>query len=102
MLSDRNADSPVFDQPADQRSTTTTVPPAPAAVVDDAPMIILAPLADSDIRVTSPGVLAWDTSGAASGAVVAPDGTVYSIAVSPHPSWLPDTADWEAIPPRAP
>jgi len=58
----------------------------------------LAPPADSDVRLVS--VQDWDTSGVASGAVVAPDGTVFSIYVSPGPTWLSDSPDWDAIPPE--
>ncbi|MBI5087625.1 MAG: hypothetical protein HZB15_01790 [Actinobacteria bacterium] len=57
---------------------------------------MLAPPAGSEMQLVS--VQDWDTSGVASGAVLAPDGTVFSIYVGPGPTWMPDAPDWEAIP----
>lgn len=99
ILSGRNTNPTVSDQP----TVTTTLMPPDSTPPTTSPLpntpgvaVVLAPPADSDVRLLS--VQDWNTSGGASGAVVAPDGTVFSIYVGPGPTWLPDTADWETIP----
>ena len=99
ILSGRNTDPAVSDQPAVVTSTMppNSTPPTTSPLPNTPGVaIVLAPPSDSDVRLVS--VQDWDTSGIASGAVVAPDGTVFSIYVSPGPTWLPDSPDWDAIP----
>lgn len=77
--------------------TTTSAPPTtnqPAGTTSAA--TLLAPSADSGVQVVS--LQDWDRSGIANGAVVAPDGTVFSIVVGGSPSWLPDDPEWDTIP----
>lgn len=99
VLSGRNADDPVVDQPTDPRPAATVPPDEPPTTGDLDTVVLLAPPADSGMNVREGSVQVWGSSAEVSGAVVAPDGTVFTIAVSPVPSrWLPDTADWESIP----
>lgn len=99
ILSGRNGNQTVSDQPT--ATTSATPPDSTPPITSRLPnspgvAVVLAPPSDSDIRLIS--VQDWGTSGTASGAVVAPDGTVFSIHVGSGPTWLPDTADWETIP----
>ncbi len=82
---------------SDVAPTSTPTPSAtnPSTVGADT-ATILAPPANSEIRIVS--LQDWDRSGGATGAVVSPDGTVFSIGVSSGPSWLPDQPEWNDIP----
>lgn len=99
FLSGRDVEPAVSDQPAATTSTVApestppTTSPRPNAV---GVATVLAPPAESSIRLIS--AQHWGSGGIASGAVVAPDGTVFSITVGAGPTWLPDTDQWETIP----
>ena len=94
VLSSRDAEPAASDQPSLSTSTlpATATPPtgSPSGVT------LLAPSSNGDVRLTS--LQDWDRSGIATGAVVSPDGTVFSITVGAGPSWLPDSSDWDSIP----
>lgn len=99
FLSGRDAKPAVSDQPAVTTSTVapdSTAPPTSPLPSAAGEAIVLAPPAGSSIRLIS--ARHWGNGGIASGAVVAPDGTVFSISVGTGPTWLPDTDQWDAIP----
>lgn len=94
VLSGRDAEPAASDQP----SLSTSTLPATATPPTGSPSgkTLLAPSSNGDVRLTS--LQDWDRSGIATGAVVSPDGTVFSITVGAGPSWLPDSSDWDSIP----
>lgn len=99
LLSGRDANPAVSDQPAVTTSAAapdSTAPPTSPLPSAAGEATVLAPPAGSSIRLIS--ARHWGSGGLASGAVVAPDGTVFSIHVGTGPTWLPDTDQWDAIP----
>lgn len=99
FLSGRDANPTVSDQPAVTTSTVApeSTPPTTSPLPNAAGVAaVLAPPAQSSIRLIS--AQHWGKGGIASGAVVAPDGTVFGITVGTGPTWLPVTDEWETIP----
>lgn len=101
FLSGRDANPAVSNQPA--VTTSTVAPDSTPPTTNPLPnaagtATVLAPPKQSSIRLIS--AQHWGSGGIASGAVVAPDGTVFSIYVGAGPTWLPDTDQWDAIPPE--
>jgi hypothetical protein len=96
----RNADAPSGPTP----STPTNTAPATMPLLDDpdvavvrARAVLLAPAAGSDIELVA--VDERNRYNGASGALVAPDGTVFKIVITPLvDEWLPERPEWTSIP----
>lgn len=96
--------APGNEPAATQAATDAVIAPAPAPVTlptmpgDATSAFVLAPAASGPVELVS--AYDFDRAGSAAGAVLAPDGTVFSLVVSPRSTWYPELDDWQAIPPE--
>lgn len=88
------------DAPGNQPATSPTEVRVATTMPDDSNGatngVVLAPPPTGSVELVS--AMEFDRSGTASGALTAPDGSVFSVIVSNGPTWPPSGSDWNAIP----